>query len=243
MNTKSKQGQPARDLLRPLAFFHKVIAEERKAIEREVKKGSPAVMLPAPRRCLQIAMAHYSAGDSIQDSLDWLDRAVTYKLMFFEKRQYALGGYGDLIENLETLSAASLVGRGAELVNAYRRCILQSQPVPRYIGLINQAFAVFKREPVKQVKAEMDDLKKHGKDLATLAPLFKSISDGDARAFAVAVDNFLSTSWAKQVKGIESLAEYSGKWSILSAAVSKLMGGVPPLPDKTRQYVPGELVT
>ena len=243
MNAKSKDDRPARDPLKPPAFFRKVIAEERTALEREVKKGVAAVMRPVPRRCLQIAMAHYSAGDSIQECLRWLDQAATYKVMFFEKRQYQLGGYGDLIENLETLSAASLAGRGPELVDAYRRCKLQSQPVPRYAGLINQAFAVFKREPVKQINTEMEDLKKHGKDLATLAPLFKSVSDRDARAFAAALDNFLSVCWSKQVKGVERMEEYTGKWSILSAAVSKLMGGVPSLPDKTRPYVPADLVT
>jgi hypothetical protein len=107
---------------------------------------------------------------------------------------------------------------------------------------MNQALALFSGEPVTQNKAEIDDLKKNGKDLVTLAPLFKAVSDRDVTAFARALDEFLTVSWAKQVKGTERLPQYSGKWSVLSAAVCQLMGGVPELSEKTRMYIPVEFV-
>lgn len=240
---RANQKSNARDSVKTADFFKGVISETKAAIDSEVKTGLATVMLPVPRRCRQIALAHYSANDAIPECVRWFGKATTYKIEYFEKMNYRLGGYGDLMDNLEMLSAASLAGRGAELVDAYRRCQLQSVPVPRARGLINQAFAVFKDEPVRQEKAEMDDLKKNGKDLATLAPLFKAVSDRDATSFAKALDDFLSISWARQVKGIERFPQYSGKWSILSAAVCKLLGGVPELSGKTGVYIPAELVS
>jgi hypothetical protein len=237
----SPTKRKARDLVKPPGFFDKVIAGTRASVEDEVKTGIAAVMTPVPNECLRIAMAHYSAGDGIPECQHWLGQAVDYRMEIFKKRDYQLGGWGALIENLETLAAASLVGRGPELVDAYRRCQLQHQPVPRIHGLMDQAFAVFKAEPVEQVKAEMDDLRKNGKELATLAPLFKAVADRSAAGFEKALTAFVLECWTKEVKGSERDAEYSGKWSILAAAVSKIMGGVPKLSKEALPYVPVEL--
>jgi len=236
---KATKAAAMRDETTTLADYEATIDSETRRLENE---QAHEIFVHAPVRCLRIALATYSTGGKPADCLKWIDRGCDYKLRFFAKKNFAFPGYGQLLEDFEFLPTSSLVGRADEMIDGFRRCRFEKDPVPRVRGLINQLSAVLKGEPVVETKPETDDLKKNGKPLLTLPPVLRAVSKHDAAAFAKSLGEYLVKSRARDVKQLARLPFYVGRWSMFAAGMCSVFGGIPALPAAARQYVPIELV-
>jgi hypothetical protein len=237
---KSKETSP-RDPAKPVSYYRKVAASDKKALDRATKKDTVGSLISVPGYCLRVGLALYCTSDPVDECLQWFDEAVSMKLRFLEKKAYSFIGYATLVEDLDLYPAGSLVGRASELVAAYRRCIFERASPPRVEGLMDQLCAVLTDEPIKQQSSTLEDLKNNAKEWLVLPPLFKAVGQREEKAFANTLADFLSLYWTKVVRGGKA-DNYVGERSLLAAAVCKKMGMIPELPDKVKQYIPVDLI-
>jgi len=235
----SSRMQAARDTSVAPAQFKAMIKREITGIARAERMGLFGVL---PQRCWRAGLAHYSAGEQVERTRELFEKSADFRIRQIKESNYTFKGFPFQVYDLELLSAYHLVGRAPEVISAVRRCKYKSPPVPRLKGLFDQFSALLMGETVRQKADEMDDLQKRGKELATLPPVFKAVAGKKAKQFASALDECLQIFWAKEVRGASKRSDYVGSWSLLSAATSRLMGGVPPLSEKSLKFVPVDLI-
>ncbi len=236
-----KKGQSSilRDRNRPLSHYMKMVSKEEKDVKRAISMDLFEVV---PVRCIRIGLALYCMGENVDKSFHWFTQAVANKLLDMKHRDFHFEGYPLKIHDLEIFSAGHLVGKADELIDAFRRCDYDQEPVPRIKGIMDQYTAMLKKEPIRQKRLQIEDLKKFGQGLVTLPPLFKSVAKQQQKSFSQALGDYLSKYWAKEVRSVDRDDDYIGKWSLLSAAVCQMMGIIPELPEKTKMYIPIDLV-
>ena len=214
-----------------------------RATDAKRKAGLAATL---PRLSNTAALALYSAGAPISECRQWLGKAVDARRKYAELNEFRLEEYGLANEDLTTFSGACLIDRHAEMVKMHRRTKVDTNPVPGLPDLIEQYCQVLMAEPLSR-KVDEGSLKKVAPDWLTLPPLFQAAADRDTRRFAQTLDSYLSTSWEPYAKGIRRSVKnpaliYAGTWNLFSAALCKIMGGVPDLSKKNLSYVPVDLI-
>jgi hypothetical protein len=238
----------ARDATKPVEYYRAFIAAKEQAMQYNLGKGLPQLFGTVSRYCLQIASASYSAGESAEECGRWLAQSADYQRRFLaEGRQYKLGGIGDQDEHIERFFGAYLVGKAADLVEAFRRSTFQEFSLYEK-ALMHPLWELLKGEPVTEEPAESADLRKKLKSYVCLPRLFQAVSRKDSSTFASLLGEYLETCWAPAVEKYAKAAikskepDYMGKWCFLSAGVCRMMGTIPELPKNTGQYIPLDLV-
>ena len=243
-----------RDTAKPVEHYERVIERHKaeretlqQAIERTADPQRRAKLLNTfPQKANDMALAAYSAGKPIAECKRWLGEAVDARLRIAELSGYRFPEYGFAHEDWRTFSGAYLIGRHAELVAAHRKTVFETQPVPGLLDLMEQYCEVLLHEPLAR-QADERSLKPVAPDWLTLPPLFQAVAARDQARFAATLETYLSTTWELYAVGLKRAIKqpgpfYFGVWNLLSAALAKIMGGVPNLSAKSRAYVPTELI-
>jgi hypothetical protein len=244
----ARPGSPTlRDPAKPIEHYQASIALLELRIQSALKSGAPVMFRSIADYYLRICRAAYSAGYDVTESMTYLAEAAKFQIRFFtEAIKPKLLGLDQIEEYLEGFSGAYLVGQAVPVIDAFERVKPDNLTLWEK-GIMDQFCSVLTGKAIVQRKEENDLIKKM-KEYANLPALFKSISDRDSVTFAQALDGFLMTSWgpsADRAAKHDLKSEhpiYTGKWSIFSAAMCRIIACVPDLSKKAAQYVPIELV-
>jgi hypothetical protein len=245
-----QEAQTPRDPTLPAAGYRDFVERNEGHVRHVLSLGVATLFDSAAEYTLQIASALYSGGAPAAECFRRIDEVATYEVRYIaEGRKYTFDGVGPFVNRfLERFPAAHLVGRAGELVAAHRRCTFSNPPVPWEEVLLTPLCAVLTGEPVDTDPSDAATAGRVARYLGPIPRLCQAVGDRDATAFATALDEFLRDGWGPYIERCAKTAlkakphEYFGKWSYLSAALCRIMGGVPELPAKALKYVPVELV-
>ncbi len=244
----AQRGTPTlRDPAKPIEHYQACIALLQLRIQNALKTGAPVMFKSIADYYVRISRAAYSAGYDVTECMTYLGEAAKFKIRFFtEAIKPKLLGLDQIEEYLESFSGAYFVGQAVPVIDAFERVKPDNLTLWEK-GIMDQLCSVLTGKAIVQRKEETDLIKKM-KEYGTLPALFKSIGDHDPVSFAQALDAFLTTSWgpsADRVARHDLKSEhpiYTGKWSIFSAAMCRIMDSAPDLSKKALQYVPIDLV-
>jgi hypothetical protein len=237
-----------RDPAKPRDYYAQLVKDAEAEIGQYTKFNNPALLGFACPACIRIGKTLYSQGDSVSACLHWCEQAVSYHMRFVvEGRKYQFNGYGVIDQDLELYSAGYLVGRAPEMLECFQRTTFKEPIQPVQKALLDQLFSTLTSRPLSELPLELKTMTGPNEEWATLPPLFKAIADKNEPAFALALQDYLMASWSPAVEKWAKRAlksarpEYFGKWNLFAAAVCKIMGSVPQLPKKLKQYLPVDL--
>jgi hypothetical protein len=238
-----------RDPAKPVSYYREFIEQQEALIRNALEKDAPILFFNVSNYCFRIAVAAYSAGDPVPQCLHWFGETASFRVRAIaEGRGYKFVGYGTIEDYLELYAGAFLAAKARELIRAFRRSAFERPPAAAQTSLMNQFCAVLEGELAVECPIEEEGLKQHNPQWALLPPLFRSAAGRDLRSFGPALEQYLAKSWAPSVERWAKSAlksktsEYCGKWCLLSAALCKIAGDVPAISQKTRKYIPDELV-
>jgi hypothetical protein len=237
-----------RDSAKTFEYYQEAIQLHKQQAENAMAKNNRLLFPAISRYCTRLARASYSAGLPVAECLDWLARAAEYELRYMkESPEPEWAPQNELDDVTEHYAAAYLTGRSNEVVKTFFATKMGKMSTWE-TSFMNMVSAVFAAKPTDMGAAELKALAKNEKSLAALPGLLKSVSARDEESFPAAFELYLSNGWGPSAdaaarKDLKSkYAIYMGKWCFLSAALCRMMGGVPKLSKKAVQYVPLELV-
>jgi hypothetical protein len=235
-----------RDPAKPASYYLKTARLYDREILGAIKLNSSAVLQFIADRHLRVARALYSAGAAISDCQVHLAAASDYFIKFLsESLKRPIAGIPDTESYVENISAAYLTGSVRPCVQAFRAARIQN--VPRWQGaVLSLVAAVLKGDD--ELPEDFDVQGAPAEWAPRFTDMFVAALRRDHRAFPNALETYIRQYWApsadRAARGDLKARPpcYVGRWAFHTAALCKLMGGVPPLSKKVLQYVPAELV-
>jgi hypothetical protein len=222
--------------------YRNTIAQFTRDLEETVGRGVPRILFRTPPKCCGIAMAHYSAGDPVLESLHWFNEAVNYRLAYHEGVGYRISSMPFFEASFQLLGAAHFVHRAPELVASFRRCEFAEAPRPWELELTRLAWAVFSNEPWPTDSSAEALIKKHAKQLFTAVPLLEATARGDKVRFSSALLDYFEQSWSKLLRGEKPGPQYSGLWNIGAGALCQKIGVHPEFPESIMRYISEDMI-
>ena len=244
----TSETKTVRDQTKPADYYRAFIARELEAMQAYTSYNNPALFRSVAPKCVRIGLALYSAGADVSECFEWFGKAADYQTRFIaEGTKFSPEGRGSIDDYLEIYSAAFLAGRSKELLAALQRCTYTEPGHPVIVRLLDQFITLLRGGRVEASTAEAADAAAAKKEWGSLPALFDAASDHDIEAAGPALDAYLVKSWSPMIEREAKRAlksptpDYWGKWSLLSAAVCRIVGGVANVSKKASSYIPSEL--
>jgi hypothetical protein len=244
------ENRTPRDPARPTDYYHAFVAREHEAMLAYTNYDNPALFASVAPKCMRIGVALYSAGEDLSESLGWFEKAADYQTRFLvEGVKFNLAGLGIIDTYFELYSAAFLAGKSDELIGALKKCTYKEDQHPMKVRLLDQFCDLLQGRPVETDEAEVAEIGALKKEWAHLPPLFSAAAAQDGDRMPAALEAYLLKYWGPPMEREAKRElrspnpEYSGKWSLLSAAACRIAGGVPDISKKAMSYVPTDFVT
>lgn len=235
----------ARDPAKPASHFSKVAGLYRQQITAAMTLNSHAVLGHIADTHVRAARALYSAGAPVAECLVQLAGAASFFTQdMAASRTHPHPGLPNIEFFIESLGAACLCDDIVSCTQAFRTANIQNVPAWQQ-SVLALVVTVFEG---KTTLPQGFDLQGAPSEWAPLfTDMFLVVMRKDHAAFPEALEAYFRERWgpsADRVARRDIAAKpspYVGKWAFHSAALCKLMGGVPPLSKKVLQYVPAEL--